>query len=290
MADISQIRELYPFKANFITIRSHQYHYLNEGTGSPIVMVHGNPTWSFFYRNLIKQLSGNHQVVVPDHMGCGLSDKPQNYMYRLDSHIDNLEYLIQTLKLENITLIVHDWGGAIGMGFAMRHSNLIKRLVILNSAAFSFSFLPLRIAVCRIPVLNDFLVRKANIFVKAAQHMTTVNPMPELVKYGYRMPYDNYANRIAILRFIEDIPMSPDDPSFEPLLEIEHGLWMFRGLPIALIWGMQDWCFSPKVLERWKYYYPEAEVYEMKQAGHFLLEDANDEINAIISDFLVRYP
>jgi cis-3-alkyl-4-acyloxetan-2-one decarboxylase len=290
MKDINKIRKLYPFKSNFITINSHQYHYLNEGKGSPVVMVHGNPTWSFFYRDLVKKLSPNHQVIVPDHMGCGLSDKPQKYMYRLDTHIDNLENLITSLKLENITLIVHDWGGAIGMGFAMRHSHLIKRIIILNSAAFSFNWIPLRIALCRIPLLDDFMVRKANIFVRAAQTMTTGNPMPDLVKYGYRLPYDSYANRIAVLRFVQDIPLIPDDTSFEPLLEIEHGLWMFRGLPIAIIWGMKDWCFSPKILARWKIYYPEAEVHEIERAGHFLMEDAGDEINGIIEDFLQRYP
>jgi haloalkane dehalogenase len=290
MTDLTKIRELYPFKSNFMNINGHQYHYLNEGSGSPVVMVHGNPTWSFFFRNLVKKLSTNHQVVVPDHMGCGLSDKPQNYMYRLENHVGNLENLVTSLKLENITLIVHDWGGAIGMGFAMRHSALIKRIIILNSAAFSFNWIPLRIALCRLPFIDNFMMRRANIFVRAAQTMTTVKPMPELVKLGFRMPYDSYANRIAIHRFVQDIPMSPNDISFEPLLETEHGLWMFRGLPIAIIWGMKDWCFSPKILERWKIYYPEAEVHEIANAGHFLLEDANDEINDIIEDFLLRYP
>ncbi len=289
MTDITKIRELYPFKSNFMTINGHQYHYLNEGQGSPVVMVHGNPTWSFFFRNLVKKLAVNHQVVVPDHMGCGLSDKPQQYLYRLETHIENLENLVTSLKLENITLIVHDWGGSIGMGFAMRHSELIKRIVIMNSAAFSFNWIPLRIALCRIPVLDDILVRKANAFVRAAQSMTTVKPMPDLVKLGYRLPYNNYANRIAILRFVQDIPMAPRDISFELLLEIEHGLWMFRDLPIAIIWGMKDWCFTPNVMKRWKIYYPEAEVHEMKHAGHYLMEDAGDEINDIIEDFLIRY-
>ncbi|MCF6175052.1 MAG: alpha/beta fold hydrolase [Victivallaceae bacterium] len=290
MTDITKIRELYPFKSNFMTINDHQYHYLNEGKGSPVVMVHGNPTWSFFFRNLVKRLSVNHQVIVPDHMGCGLSDKPQKYLYRLETHVENLENLLTSLKLENITLIVHDWGGAIGMGFAMRHSDLIKRIVIMNSAAFSFNWIPLRIALCRIPLLDDILVRKANVFVRAAQYMTTVKPIPDLVKLGYRLPYNNYANRIAILRFVQDIPMSPDDVSFEPLLEIEHGLWMFRGLPIAIIWGMKDWCFSPKILKRWKIYYPEAEIHELEHAGHYLMEDAGDEIDDIVEDFLQRYP
>lgn len=289
MTNIAKIRELYPFKSNFITINGHQYHYLNEGQGSPVVMVHGNPTWSFFFRNLVKRLATNHQVIVPDHMGCGLSDKPQNYPYRLETHIENLENLVTSLKLDNITLIVHDWGGAIGMGFAMRHSDLIKRIVIMNSAAFSFNWIPLRIALCRIPLLDDILIRKANAFVRTAQFMTTVKPMPDKIKLGYRLPYDSYAKRIAILRFVQDIPMAPKDISFELLLEIEHGLWMFRELPIAIIWGMKDWCFTPNVMKQWKLHYPEAEIHEIKHAGHYLMEDANDEINDIIEDFLIRY-
>jgi haloalkane dehalogenase len=249
-------------------------------------MLHGNPSWSFLYRNAIRELSKNHRVIAPDHLGCGLSDKPQDFKYRLETHIDNLETLIFSLKLEKITLVVHDWGGAIGMGFAVRHPHMISRLVILNSAAFSMDWLPFRIAMCRIPWLDDQLVRKMNMFVRASMYMTTVKGLPSLVKKGFKYPYQSYDDRIAVLRFIQDIPLDPDHISYEVLLEIEHGLWMFREIPVCIVWGMQDWCFTKRFLTRWKLYYPQAEVLELDNAAHYLLEDAGDEAIKFIKHFL----
>ncbi|MFA7230226.1 MAG: alpha/beta fold hydrolase [Victivallaceae bacterium] len=287
MIDISEIHSLYPFTSKSMKIKGYNYHYLDEGKGdSPLVMVHGNPTWSFFFRNLVREFSKRHRVIAPDHLGCGLSDKPQDFPYRLETHIDNLENLLLNLDLRNITLVVHDWGGAVGMGFAVRHPDRIARLVILNSAAFSMDWIPIRIAMCRIPWLDDKMIRSANLFVRAALQMTTVKPMSPLVKKGYKFPYQTYDDRIAVLRFVQDIPLDPEDISYEVLLEIEHGLWMFRELPVAIAWGMRDWCFSKRFLNRWKLYYPQAEVLELEDAGHYLLEDAGDEVIKFIHRFI----
>ena len=111
---------LYPFKSQSLDLDSYRYHYLDEGQGETLLMLHGNPTWSFYYRNLILGLKKSYRCVVPDHMGMGKSDKPQNYPYTLSQHIDNLVALVSELSLKDITLVVHDWGGAIGMGFAVR--------------------------------------------------------------------------------------------------------------------------------------------------------------------------
>ena len=148
--DISEIKDVYPFKSNFHKIKTYNYHYLDEGKGDPVVMLHGNPSWSFLYRNLILRISKTHRVIAPDHLGCGLSDKPPNFPYRLETHIDNLESLMLELNLNNITLIIHDWGGPVGLGFAVRYPKRIRRLVILNSSAFSFNLIPFRIAVCKL--------------------------------------------------------------------------------------------------------------------------------------------
>ena len=223
MINISEIKDIYPFAPHFFKIKDYNYHYVDEGKGEPIVMVHGNPTWSFYYRNLIKEFSKTHRVIAPDHLGCGLSDKPQEFQYRLETHIDNLESLLLSLNLDNITLVVHDWGGAIGMGFAVRHPQKISRLIILNSGAFSMDWIPLRIALCRIPWLDDKLVRSANLFVRAAMHMTTVKALPPKVKKSYMLPFQTYEDRIAVLRFVQDIPLAPEHISYEVLLEIEHG-------------------------------------------------------------------
>ncbi|MHB9139058.1 MAG: alpha/beta fold hydrolase [Victivallaceae bacterium] len=289
MINISAIKDLYPFESRALKIKDYNYHYVDEGKGdAPIVMVHGNPTWSFYYRNLIKEFSKTNRVVAPDNLGCGLSDKPQNFQYRLETHIDNLETLLLTLNLENITLIVHDWGGAIGMGFAVRHPQKIAKLIILNSAAFSMDWIPWRIAICRLPWLDDKLVRNANLFVRAAMHMTTVKPLPEQVKQGYMLPFQTYDDRIAVLRFVQDIPLTPEHVSYEVLLEIEHGLWMFREIPVGIIWGMQDWCFTSRFLDRWKLYYPQAQILELTDAGHLALEDAPREAANFIRRILLE--
>ena len=286
--DIAAIRELYPFQSHYHVIKGYKYHYIDEGKGTPVVMVHGNPTWSFFYRQLIREYSQNHRVIAPDHLGCGLSDKPQDFEYRLETHIENLETLLVALKVDCINLVVHDWGGAIGMGFAVRHPHRIKSLTILNSAAFSMDSMPWRIGVCRIPWLSNLLIRKLNWFVKGLLK-TAVTPLPAAVARGYLLPYDNYENRIAVMRFVQDIPMTVNDISYEVLLEIEHGLWMFREVPVSIIWGMQDWCFTPLFLKRWKGYFPQADAYTMDNAGHLLLEDDYPQASGYFGAFLKKY-
>ncbi len=287
--DISEIRDIYPFEPHFFKIKDNNYHYVDEGVGNPVVMVHGNPTWSFYYRRLISEFSKTHRVIAPDHLGCGLSDKPQDYQYRLETHIDNLENLLLTLELENITLVMHDWGGAIGMGFAIRHPQKIKSLVIMNSGAFSCDWIPWRIALCRTPWLGELLVRRFNLFSSMALFMAVKNRLPREVQKGYLFPYQNSEDRVAVLKFIEDIPMSPMHLSYEVLLQIEHGLWMFRENPVCLLWGMKDFCFTPKFLERWSRYYPQAKTYLMKNAGHYVLEDSYDKILFHMKNFFKTY-
>ena len=284
--DISEIRDLYPFKSRFHALKEHRYHYIDEGNGEPVVMLHGNPTWSFMYRDLILEFRKTHRVVAPDHLGCGLSDKPGDFPYRLETHIDNLENLLLSLKLKNINLLVHDWGAPIGLGFAVRHPKLIKSLVILNSSAFSSNQLPWRIAVCKLPVVGEFLIRRCNLFSLAATRMTVENPLSDEVRRGYLLPYDSYENRVAINRFVRDIPIGPEAPSYEALLEIEHGLWLLRENPVCLVWGMKDWCFTPAFLERWLVYYPQAVTLRLRNAGHYVQEDCGEELIAFVRHFL----
>ena len=137
--DISKFRHLYPFKSHYMDINGLNYHFLDEGHGDPVVMIHGNPTWSFYYRKLVEGLSVRFRTVVPDHIGCGLSDKPDvhRYDYRLKSRVDDLENLLHHLGInKNITLVLHDWGGMIGMAYALRYPERIDRFVIMNTAAF----------------------------------------------------------------------------------------------------------------------------------------------------------
>ena len=289
MTDISEIKDIYPYKSNYMDLSGVNYHYVDEGEGDPVVMVHGNPTWSFYFRNLINEFSQTNRVVVPDHIGCGLSEKPQDYKYTLKNHIANLTALVEKLELKNITLVVHDWGGAIGMGFAVHNPKLIKRIVILNSGAYSMNHIPFRIAICKIPWLGEKLVRGLNAFAVPATFMTTKKKLSSQVKKGFLLPYNNYRNRIAVARFVKDIPLGPEHSSYETLLEVEHGLWMFRETPITLIWGMRDWCFNYTFLDKWTTYYPQAEVHRL-DAGHYVIEDATTEVIDYMKQFFKKNP
>ncbi|MDD5698095.1 MAG: alpha/beta fold hydrolase [Victivallaceae bacterium] len=287
MINFDEIQSEYPFKPNFIKISAHNYHYVDEGKGEEtLLMVHGSTTWSFMYRNLIREFSPDYRVIAPDHLGCGRSDKPQDFPYRLETHIDNLENLFFSLNLNKVTLVLHDWGTPIGMGLAVRHPDKIARLVILNSAAFSTSWPPLKLMFFRIPWLGDKLVRNLNLYLNAALRLSVKKSLPAIVQKGFRFPYQTYEDRIALLRFIRDVPIDPEHISFEVLLEIEHGLWMFRETPVCVIWGMRDWRFSPRCLKRWKLYYPQAQVLQLDKAGHYVLEDEGGRAAAFMKDFI----
>ena len=288
-------RELYPFDSHYLTF-SHgklRYHYLDEGPRTPgkaVVMLHGNPTWSFYYRNMVKALRDKFRCIVPDHMGCGWSDKPQDYPYTLAQHIDNTVNLFDRLELEQIDLIVHDWGGAIGIGAALRRPSRIRRLVILNTAAFLSPRIPFRIDICRIPVFGDIAIRQFNAFARAALYMAVNHRerlTPEICN-GLLAPYDSYANRIAHLRFVQDIPMTPRHPTWKLMQEIEAGLPQLKERSMLICWGMKDWCFNESFLETWKDKFPSAEVCEFSDAGHYVLEDAWERIAPQVRQFLEK--
>jgi len=285
---IEPFRELYPFESRFIELDSHRLHYLDEGQGETLLMLHGNPTWSFYYRNLVKGLRSQFRCVVPDHMGCGLSDKPQEYNYTLSQHIDNLEKLVDHLNLDNITLVMHDWGGSIGMGFAVRHPEKIKRLVFFNTAAFLTDRIPFSINLCRNSIVGPLAILRFNLFARMATVWASKvrGRMTGRVRKGYLAPYNSSENRIANLRFVQDIPMSADVPSYPVVEHIESQLGYFRDRPTLIIWGMQDFCFTDYFLEQWKKYFPDAEVHEVAQAGHYVLEDADEQIIPWMVQFL----
>lgn len=289
---IEPFRDLYPFESRFIELGSHRLHYLDEGQGETLLMLHGNPTWSFYYRNLVKGLRSQFRCVVPDHMGCGLSDKPQEYNYTLSQHIDNLAELVDHLKLDNITLVMHDWGGSIGMGYAVRHPDKIKRLVFFNTAAFLADRIPFSINLCRKPIIGALAILKFNLFARMGTSWASKvrGRMRARVRQGYLAPYNSPENRIANLRFVQDIPMSPDIPSYPVVEHIESQLGNFRNRPTLIIWGMQDFCFTDYYLDRWEKYFPDAEVHEVAQAGHYVVEDADEQIIPWMVQFLKDHP
>jgi haloalkane dehalogenase len=250
--------------------------------------VHGNPTWSFYWRNLILAFREQHRCVAVDHIGCGLSDKPQQYSYTLSQHIANLKRLVETLDLREATLVAHDWGGAIGLGTVLELPERFSRIVLFNTGAFPPPFIPKRIAVCKAPIFGDIALRGFNGFARAALTMAVERPLPPDVQAGLIAPYDSRANRIATLRFVQDIPLSPRHPTWRVLEQIEAGLPSLSSRAIALIWGMRDWCFRPECLERFLRHWPQAEVHRLEDAGHYVVEDGKEEIVPLLRSFFAR--
>lgn len=281
-------RSQYPFCSHHLELDDLQYHYLDEGNGSPMLMVHGNPTWSFYWRNLVQAFREEYRVVVPDHIGCGLSDKPQQYSYTLQQHIANLVRLIDSLELTDITLLGHDWGGAISLGAALQRPDRIARIVLFNTAAFRPHFVPFRIRVCRTPLLGTLALRGLNLFARAAITMAVENRdvMTPAVRGGLLAPYDSWANRVGVNSFVQDIPFSKRHPTWQTLAEIEDGLPTLANRPIKLIWGMKDWCFDTSCLERFEKVFPNAEVTRLDNAGHYVIEDAHQQIIPDVRSFL----
>ncbi len=284
--------EEYPFASHVLDLDGFGYHYIDEGQGEVLLCVHGNPTWSFAWRNLVRELSPDYRVIAVDHIGCGFSDKPQDYEYTLAQHIRNLERFIEALDLKQITLIAHDWGGAIGLGAAGRMPSRFSRFVLMNTAAFRSTRIPFRIAVCRWPVLGPLGVRGLNLFARAALFMAVTNRsrMTEAVRKGYLAPYDSWANRVAVQRFVEDIPLKPSHPSYKTLVEVEQGLEQFREFPMQFVWGLKDWCFTPEFLKEFQKRFPQAETTTFDEAGHYLFEEAREHLPGLIREFLRKHP
>jgi len=295
--DIEPYRELYPFESRWLDLNGVRYHYIDEGQGEPIVMVHGNPTWSFYFRELAKALRPSYRVIAVDHIGCGLSDKPADdqYEYRLQRRIDDLDALLRHLGVtENLTFVLHDWGGMIGMGRALRQPKNVRRLVILNTAAFLLprgKRLPWGLRVIRNGgPLAALLVRGLNGFARSAVYLACKKRMPAPVRAAYCAPYDSWRNRIATLRFVQDIPLGPEDPSYGPVKWIDDHLHELRDTPMLICWGEGDFVFDADFLNEWRRRFPEAEVHTFSDAGHYCLEDAPERIIPIVQDFLARHP
>lgn len=275
----------YPFRSHFLNLDGNNLHYVDEGQGQPILMLHGNPTWSFYYRNLIKTFSPKFRTVVPDHIGCGLSDKPQDYDYSLETHIQNTYKLIRFLDLKDIILVVHDWGGAIGMGLVTRYPELFSRIVILNTAAYTSEHIPQRINLLRQGKLGEWLTRRLNLFAWPATFMTTQKPLPRLIKAGYLLPYHSWESRVAVARFVQDIPMETNHKTWKTLSEIEKKLPTLNH-PKLILWGGKDFCFNRHFFEKWLEIYPNANAHWFAKAGHYVLEDALEDVSMKIWEFI----
>lgn len=288
-------QELYPFASHYHLINGHRLHYVDEPSENVLnqqevlLMVHGNPTWSFHWRELIRFWRGRYRIVAPDHLGSGLSDKPPDLPYRLRNHIDNLMSLIERLDLNHITLMAHDWGGAIGLGTVLEMPRRFVRFVLFNTGAFRPWFIPWPIRLARTPVLGRVAIQGLNLFARSALRLAVVHRdrLTRAVKAGYLAPYGSWAQRRGIYQFVQDIPASPSHPTYKTLVDIEKRLPQLAGYPCQLIWGMQDWCFTAEILEKFLELWPGAEAHRLHDAGHWVVEDAWEQVIDLVEPFLV---
>lgn len=285
-----ELKAEYPFESHFFqTEGGHQVHYLDVGEGKPFLFVHGNPTWSFFFRKLVTHFSANHRCVASDHVGCGLSDKPQDFDYRLNQHIEHLEQLVLDLDLKDIRLLVHDWGGAIGLGVAGRHPERFSELIMSNTAAFRSQRMPWLLKIAKSPHIGQFLIRRFNAFAGLTPTLGAAEPsrISTLARQGFLLPYDSWEHRIATYRFVADIPLDESHPSFATLTEVETNLEKLRDLPTLLLWGEKDWVFTTHFMSRFQEFFPQATARSYSDCGHLLIEEKPgrviDEIEAFFS-------
>lgn len=287
--------QLYPFSSNYLHVRGDlKLHYLDEGKrdAPPVLMLHGNPTWSFYYRNLVLALSDKFRCIVPDHIGCGLSDKPgdEQYDYRLASRIEDIATLVKHLDLQQpLTLVVHDWGGMIGNAWAVQHPELIDKLVIMNTAAFPIpedKRIPPALSFVRDLKLGQYLTTRFNAFSGIAARVGFKKPVSKAIRDAYKLPYDTPANRIATARFVQDIPLSSKDPGYDILEQTAEKLPLLADKPCLIAWGEKDFVFDAPFLNKWLQYFPQAEVHRFPDCGHYILEDGGPELIEIISKFI----
>ncbi|MBL0713225.1 MAG: alpha/beta fold hydrolase [Desulfosarcina sp.] len=260
-------------------------------------MLHGNPTWSFYYRHLVGILAPACRTIVPDHIGCGLSEKPPvaEYPYRLARRVADLELLLESLEIHrNVSLVVHDWGGMIGLVWALRHIDKVKRLVITNTSGFlppDGKSLPWRLKLIRnLTALGAPAVLHGNLFARAALVMAPRKRLARDVRRGLIAPYDSPSHRIATFKFVQDIPLTPRDPSYALVESVDRNLKRLAAIPMLILWGLNDFVFDSDYLAEWRRRFPRAEVHTFPTAGHYLLEDEPASVSAAIKDFFRRHP
>jgi len=275
----------YPFRSNYFNVPAGRMHYIDEGEGEPIVMVHGNPSWSFLYRHLIKGLSKSHRCIVSDHIGFGLSDKPADWSYLPEEHANNLSLLIDELDLKDITLVVQDWGGPIGLSYAVNNPENVKSIIIMNTWMWSVAGDPHYERFSRFMggAVGRFLIKRFNFFVRVVmkQAMGDKSNLPKLVHRHYFEALKEPNSRKGCWVFPKQI--------------IESSAWLetlwsrrerIQAIPALILWGMKDIAFREKELEKWITVFYKPKVMKFENVGHFVQEEKRSQLCPIVDEFL----
>ncbi len=279
-------KEEYPFTSRFIDLEGNSMHYIEEGGGETILFVHGTPSWSFDFRKLISELLPEYRCVAMDHLGFGLSDKPRIADYTPQAHSRRLESFILTRKFNNITLVLHDFGGPIGFQFAIQHPEKIRRLVVLNSWMWSiegepeFSKLMKMIKNPFLPFLYRYLNFSPRVIMPASFGK---NKLSKKIKKHYTAPFQNRFEREGMLAFARSLV---DDQKW--FGELHEKSIPIRNKEALFIWGMKDPILGNAYLHRFVDIFPNHSVLKLEEAGHFPQEENPLEIAHEIRTFMRR--
>ena len=276
--------KLYHFQSHHYETAEGRMHYVDEGEGPVLLMVHGTPAWSFSYRHLIKELSQKYRCIAPDHLGFGLSDKPRDADYSPQAHAKRLERLITHLKLKDITLLVHDFGGPIGLSYALQNPENVSKVVIFNTWMWSLNDYPAIVKGAKIAgswlgkMLYKYFNFSPKMLVKQAFH--DKSKLTKDVHRHYTDVFPDADSRSAPYAFAQHLLASSD---------WYHQLWKQREVlqnkEVMILWGEKDPLLPYALLERWKEALPDAKVYEL-EAGHFVQEEKPEEAIKLIGQFI----
>jgi len=286
-------RKEYPFRSRYLDLPAGRMHYVDEGPGAEsggetLLFVHGTPTWSYDWRRLIRVFSEGHRCVAPDHIGFGLSERPAAFAYTPEAHAGNLEAFVRALDLRDITLIVHDFGGPIGLPLRLNHPARVKRVVLINTWMWSFAGdrdmeKPARMAG---GALGKLLYRRMNFSLRVLTPYA-YGDRKKLTPALHRQYLDRFPDAWSRERVLWTLARSllASGPFYQSLWDRREAL---RDVPVLILWGMRDRAFPPALLRRWRETLPRAAVVELASAGHWAQEEEPEAVEKAVREFLER--
>ena len=275
---------LYPFQSRYMDVNGSRVHYIDEGEGPPLLFLHGNPTWSFLYRNIVLNLRDSFRCIALDYPGFGLSTARDGYAYTAEAHAHVVERFVQELDLKDLTLMGQDWGGPIGLTVATRNPDRFRGFILGNTWAwplngsFHFEFFARVMG----SFFGRFWIRNANAFVNVLIPLGTVTKVPSDVMAAYREPFATQDARLPMWEFPRELLRS------KPFMrQLESDLPRINHLPALLLWGGKDFALRRRVeLPRFQSVFPKHETVVLDRANHFFQEDAPDEASRAIRQWL----
>jgi haloalkane dehalogenase len=275
----------YPFGSHYFQIPAGKMHYIDEGSGKPIVFIHGNPSWSFQFRNVIRKISQKYRCIAPDLIGFGLSDKPETWTYLPRDHAENLGRLLDSLELSEITLVVGDWGGPIGLSYAISHPDKVTNIVITNTWMWAVDQ-DLHFILFSIFVggsIGKWLIKWRNFFAQdiVGHAFGDKNKLTAEIHNHYLKPLEKQEERIGTWVFPREIIGST-----EWLRSLWNNVDRLKPEKVLIAWGMKDIAFREKEMNKWALLFPNARVEQYPDAGHFISEEKPDELAREIEELI----